>query len=142
LKGNITKQGIDNIINTTIHANGNMITNNENIWAIKGATLSDKSARKEYKLTQDEIIKAINNGQLQYRINYVYENPYYKLIRAEVEELVEKKYGKNYLKIGKLKKELDVINKELRRLKKQTKVLENKKVELQIIINKEHNNMD
>lgn len=142
MKGNITKQGIDNIISTTIHTHDNMITNNENIWTIKGATLSDKSARNEYKLTQDEIIKAINNGQLQYRINYVYENPYYKLIRAEVEELVEKKYGKKYLKIGKLNKELDVINKELRRLKKQIKVLENRKLELQIIINKEHGNME
>lgn len=142
MKDKITKRGIDNIISTTIYAQYKMITDNENIWTIKRATLSDKSARKEYELTQDEIIKAINNGQLQYRINYVYENPYYKLIRAEVEELVEKKYGKKYLKIGKFKKELDVINKELRRLKKQIKVLENRKTELQIIINIEHGNMD
>ena len=117
-----------------------MTINNENIWTIKGATLSDKTARKEYRLTQDEIIKAIKNGQLQYRINYVYENPYYKLIRVEIEELVEKIYGKNYLQIGKFDKELNQINKELKRLKRQTKVLENRKTELQIVIN-EHNRL-
>jgi hypothetical protein len=38
----------------------------------KGATLSDKSARKEFGLTQEEIIGAIKDGKLQYRINSVF----------------------------------------------------------------------
>ncbi len=36
-------------------------------WARKGATLSDKTARSEYGLTQDEIFDAIDAGTLQYR---------------------------------------------------------------------------
>lgn len=36
-------------------------------WGRKGATLSDKTARSEFGLTQDEIIAAINAGKLQYR---------------------------------------------------------------------------
>jgi hypothetical protein len=36
-------------------------------WARKGATLSDKTARTEYGLTQDEIFAAIDAGKLQYR---------------------------------------------------------------------------
>ena len=36
-------------------------------WGRKGTTLSDKTARSEFGLTQDEIISAINAGKLQYR---------------------------------------------------------------------------
>ena len=38
-----------------------------NEWARKGATISDKTARLEYGLTQDEIYDAIDAGKLQYR---------------------------------------------------------------------------
>ena len=40
------------------------------VWTQKGATLSDKSARKEFGLSQEEIIKAIKSKKLQYRENY------------------------------------------------------------------------
>ena len=66
-------------------------------WVQKGETLSDKSAKKEFGLTKDEIIEAINNGKLQYRVNIIYGNPYFKLVRSEVEALVEEKYGSSYL---------------------------------------------
>jgi hypothetical protein len=33
-------------------------------WDPKGATLSDKTARSEFRLTQDEIIAAIDAGKL------------------------------------------------------------------------------
>ena len=36
-------------------------------WQRKGATLSDKTARQELGLTQDEIHDALNAGTLQYR---------------------------------------------------------------------------
>ena len=39
----------------------------ESEWQRKGATLSDKTARKELGLTQDEIVQAIRAGKLQYR---------------------------------------------------------------------------
>lgn len=35
----------------------------------KGAALSDKPARKEFGLTQEEIVEAIRGGKLQYREN-------------------------------------------------------------------------
>ena len=37
----------------------------EEAWRRKGATLSDKTARKEFGLTQDEIEAAIEAGQVQ-----------------------------------------------------------------------------
>jgi len=35
-------------------------------WQRKGATLSDKTARTEFGLTQDEIVQAIRAGKLHY----------------------------------------------------------------------------
>ncbi|MCF6150454.1 MAG: hypothetical protein E3K37_17605 [Candidatus Kuenenia sp.] len=34
-------------------------------WTKKGGTLSDKTAFKEFGLTQNDIMKAINEGKLQ-----------------------------------------------------------------------------
>ena len=100
------------------------------VWSEKGATLSDKSARKEFGLTQEEIIEAIKAGKLQYRNNNVFGNPYLKLVRSEVEALVDEKYGDDYLKKKKIKKELAQTNRELKRLKAQVASLEQRKSEL------------
>jgi hypothetical protein len=102
----------------------------DSAWTKKGGTLSDKSARKEFALTQEEIIEAINDDKLQYRTNYMHGNPYFRLLRSEVEDFVNKKYGKNYLKKKKLKNELMQTNKEIKRLKTQLTSLEKIKVEL------------
>jgi hypothetical protein len=51
-------------------------------WQRKGATLSDKTARHEFGLTQDEIYDA---GTLQYRQAYMHGNPWLRLLRREVE---------------------------------------------------------
>ena len=100
------------------------------VWSRKGATLSDKSARKEFGLTQEEIYQAIRDGKLQYRENSVFGNPFLRLIRTEVEALVGKKHGGKYLKKKKIKKELAQVNKELRALKAKVASLEKKKAEL------------
>ncbi len=71
-------------------------------WFKKGATLSDKSVRKEFGLTQEEIIKGIEDGKLHYHVNSVFGNPYLKLIRSEVEAFVDEKHGSNYLKKKKI----------------------------------------
>ncbi len=41
----------------------------KSVWVEKGATLSDKFDRKEFGLTQEEIIEAVRDGELQYRIS-------------------------------------------------------------------------
>ncbi len=99
-------------------------------WTTKGATLSDKTARKEFGLTQEEIIEAIRAGKLQYRNQYMHGNPYLKLIRKEVEALVTEKYGADYLKKKKFKNELSQVNRELRGLKSKISALEKRKIEL------------
>ena len=52
-------------------------------WARKGATLSDKSAREEFGLTQDQIEDAIRAGKLEYRPASMHGNPWLRLLRRE-----------------------------------------------------------
>ncbi len=104
------------------------------VWHKKKGTLSDKSARKEFGITQEEIIDAVRDGKLQYRTNNVFGNPYLRLIRSEVEAFVDEKYGSDYLTKKKIKNELAQTNKELRKLKAQAASLEERKAELMDIL--------
>lgn len=99
-------------------------------WQRKGATLSDKTAHKEYGLTQDEIHEAIRAGQLQYREGSAHGNPFLRLLRQEVELLVKSKHGGDYLQEQQSRTELAGVERELRRFKKQIAALEARKSEL------------
>jgi len=48
-------------------------------WQRKGATLSDKTARAEFGLTQDEIYDAIDAGTLHYREASMHGYPWLRL---------------------------------------------------------------
>ena len=67
--------------------------NYSELWTQKGATLSDKTATKEYGITRNEIIDAINAGDLQYREGSTHGSPWFRLLRVEVEAYIAKKYG-------------------------------------------------
>src|SRR5258706_12711512 len=49
------------------------------VWVQKGATLSDKTAQKEFGLRQEDILAAIKAAKLHYRHNTLYGNPCLKL---------------------------------------------------------------
>ena len=106
------------------------MSDTSHLWGIKNETLSDKSAEKEYGISSREILDAINAGELQFRESSMHGNPWFRLLRVEVERLVEKKYGVNYLKERKAKKELSEINQELKTLNKRISELEIRKKEL------------
>ena len=99
-------------------------------WNEKGAALSDKSARKEFGLTQEEILDAIRDGQLQYRENHIHGNPYLRLLRVEVEALVASKHGPKYLADQRLQTELKAVRSQIRGFKTKIKVLEKRQSEL------------
>ena len=99
-------------------------------WQRKGATLSDKTARKEFGLTQDEIVEAIRAGKLQYRHGSIHGNPFLRLLRQEVEALVKTKHGADYLKEKQSKAELARVNRELKRLRTQITAFEERKSKL------------
>jgi hypothetical protein len=99
-------------------------------WQRKGGTLSDKTARKEFGLKQNEIVQAIRAGQLQYRHAAMHGNPFLRLLRREVEALVKRKHGADYLKEQQAKAEVVLINREIKRLKAQVEELEDRRATL------------
>ena len=105
-------------------------------WQRKGATLSDKTARKEFGLTQAEIVQAIRAGSLHYREASMHGNPWLRILRREVEALVKAKHGGYYLKNQQAKTELGAINRDLKRLKMAVAVLEERKAKLMVALGK------
>lgn len=102
----------------------------ESEWQRKGATLSDKTARNEFGLTQDEIVAAIQAGMLQYRRNSSHGNPFLRLLRREVEALVKAQHGQGHFESQQAKTELARVNRELKQLKIQVAALEERKAQL------------
>ena len=95
-------------------------------WNRKGATLSNKTAEKEYGLTWEEIVRGIRAGKLQYRENAIHGNPFLRLLRREVEALVQKQHGGSYLKEKKARSELAGIHREVKRMKAELGALEDR----------------
>src|SRR3954453_22196239 len=100
------------------------------MWSRKGATMSDKSARRGFGLAQQEIIAAIRAGKLQFRESNMHGNPWFRLLRHEVESLVRDKSGSDSLHKKKLQKELADLNKESRKPTTRLKAIERRRAEL------------
>ena len=99
-------------------------------WGRKDATLSDKTARSEYGLTQEEIYAAIDAGKLQYRPAAMHGNPWLRLLRREVEALVAARSGDRYLRERKARTELAQIDRELKQVRVQLAALEERRAAL------------
>ena len=103
-------------------------------WGRKGATLSDKTARSEYGLTQEEIFAAIDAGKLQYRSAAMHGNPWLRLLRREVEDLVRTLHGERYLRERKARTELAQINRQLKQFRAQLATLEGRRAALLAVL--------
>lgn len=99
-------------------------------WRRKGATLSHKTAQEEFGLTWDEIVREIRAGKLHCQQQSMHGNPWFRLLRREVEALVRKRHGANYLGDRQAQAELARINRDLKRLKGQIAALEKRKSKL------------
>src|SRR5258708_28662445 len=99
-------------------------------WQRKGATLSDKTAREEFGLTQDEIYDAIDAGTLQYRQAAMHGNPWLRLLRREVEALARASHGDRDVNQRQARAELGRVNRELRRLRAELAPLEERRAKL------------
>ena len=99
-------------------------------WVIPGASLSLKNACNEYAITEVDIVKAMREGKLHFRKNYTHGNPYYKLLRGEVETLVNELYGSDHLKKQKENHRIKKINSEINSLKRKIRKLEKEKADL------------
>jgi hypothetical protein len=106
------------------------LVDSEEEWRRKGATLSDKTARKEFGLSEDEILAAVDAGQLQYRVSSIHGNPWLRLLRREVEELMNSTYNDRQHRQRRAKAELTRVNKELKQLRTQMAALEEHRAQL------------
>ena len=102
----------------------------ESLWQKQGATLSHKNACKEFGLTEDEIFEAMKVGKLQYRENYAHGNPYFRLLRIEVQLLAQELHGSKSVEEQRVNHELQKINKEINSLKRKLASLEKQRIEL------------
>lgn len=100
------------------------------MWQEQGATLSHNNACKEFGLTEREVIEAMKQGKLQYRQNVAHGNPYFRLLRVEVQSLAQELCGAQYAEEQELNHKLKKINTEINSLKRKLSSLEKQKIEL------------
>lgn len=105
-------------------------------WNQKGASLSDKTARKEYKVDQEFIIKGIEAGKLEYRYSSVWGSPFIRILRRQLEEYITSELGSEYLIKARGKTELKKIKKEMAELEQKLSELRAKKAELERVFSK------
>ncbi len=70
------------------------------------------------------------SGKLQFREASMHGNPWFRLLRHEVEALVKEKSGQDHLHKKKLQKELADLKKEARKLETRLAALERRRAEL------------
>ena len=100
-------------------------------WNRKGATLSDITAKKEYGVEQDFIVKGIRAGKLEYREGAIWGNPYLRLLRSQFENYIVEELGQDRLSSGKNQTELLKIKKEIAKLKKRLNELQVRRMDLE-----------
>ena len=81
-------------------------------WNQKGASLSDVTAKKEYGVDREFIIKGIQTGNLEYHEGVIWGNPYFRILRSQLEGYITAEMGEDYLRKVKAQTELRSIKKE------------------------------
>jgi hypothetical protein len=105
-------------------------------WNRKGATLSDVTAKAEYGVSRDFIVKGIQTGKLEYREGSIWGNPYLRVLRSQLEKYIAKELGEGYLLRLKNQTELRRVKKEISDLKKRLEGRQQRKNELEASLGK------
>lgn len=100
------------------------------LWTQSGASLSHKNACKEYGLTEQDLFAAMRAGTLQFRQSSAHGNPYYKLLRVEVEALALELYGAAAMEEQAFKHQLRQIDKEINSHKRKLTALKKQRLKL------------
>lgn len=105
-------------------------------WNRKGATLSDVTAKAEYGVSRDFIVKGIQTAKLEYRDGAIWGNPYLRILRSQLEKYISEELGEDYLVRVKRQTELRKIKKEISDLKKKLNALQERKADLEELLKK------
>lgn len=99
-------------------------------WNRKGATLSDVTAETEYGVGRDFIVEGIQAGKLEFRDGVMWGNPYFRILRSQLEKFIVDELGEDYLIRVKNQTELRKVKKEIFSLKKKLDALHSRKAVL------------
>ena len=105
-------------------------------WNRKGATLSHVTAKAEYGVSRDFIIKDIETNRLEFRDGAIWGNPYLRILRSQLEKYITDQFGEHYLMKVKNQTELRKVKKEISELKKRLSVLQHRKNDLEDLLKK------
>ena len=97
---------------------------------LRGQPLSDKTARREFGLTQDEIVAAIDAGRLQCRVGVIHGNPWLRLLRREVEELMDTTLNDRDHRQRRARAELARVDRDLKKRRAEVAALEEHRAKL------------
>jgi UDP-N-acetylmuramoylalanine-D-glutamate ligase len=100
-------------------------------WNRKGAVLSDVTAQKDYGVSRDFIVKGVQAGQLEYREGSSWGNPWFRLLRSQIERYIVTQFGPEHLARVKTETELRAVRKEIAGMRKKLAVLEARKAKLE-----------
>lgn len=100
-------------------------------WNRKGAALSDLTAKAEYGVNREFVIKGIEAGMLEYRDGVMWGNPYLRILRSQLEKYIIEELGEIYLERVKAEAELRKTKKEITGLKKKLDALQERKAHLE-----------
>jgi hypothetical protein len=100
-------------------------------WNRKGATLSDVTAKKEYGVSREFIVKGIRAGKLEYRDGAIWGNPYLRVLRSQLEQYIAEELGADRVSSGKNQTELRKIKKEIAEVEKRLAALQARRTELE-----------
>ena len=103
-------------------------------WNRKGATLSDVTAKADYGVNRDFMVKGIQTGKLEYHQGSVWGNPYLRVLRSQLEKYIAEECGEDYLLRVKNQTELRRVKKEISDLKKKLEGLQGRKNELEALL--------
>ena len=100
-------------------------------WNRKGATISDVTAKREYGVSRDFIVRGIRAGKLEYREGAIWGNPYLRVLRRQLEQYIAQELGGDRLSSSKRHTELRQIKKEMADLKKRLAELQARRTQLE-----------
>jgi hypothetical protein len=100
-------------------------------WNKKGATLSEVTAKKEYGVSREFIVKGIKAGCLEYRDGVMWGNPYLRILRSQLEKYIADELGNDYLNKVNAQTELRSVKKEISEIKKKLSILQERKAILE-----------
>ena len=124
------QNAVNGVNRSILHNKKGWYKMSESQWVKQGGTFSHKNACKEFGLKEEEIIDAMKAGKLQYRQNYAHGNPYFRVLRTEVEALAVELRGRKAVEDQEIKHKLRTLTREINSLKRKLASLEKQKVEL------------